>query len=246
LRLPPNQNRRQPASLVLPNLGNIPQTYVERFDATLSNVFARRKFPFDSQVLRFEFEPFRASGSEIEFASQTLPATAISPSLHTELAAWRIHALRYSTEKIGEHEMLPATRVALFQLFITRRSGFYVWKIFLPLLIMTMIPVVVFWIDPKEFDWLLKVPLTMLLSTVAFEFAVVRDLPKVGSITFLDATFIASFGFFFFAILEITAVYLLQQGSRRPLAVKIHAAGRWAYPLAYFLLLLFLAIFFLA
>jgi len=221
-------------------------TYVERFDAVLSNIFAMRKFPFDSQVLRFEFEPFRSSAREIEFAPLALPSTAISPSQHTELAAWHIHDLRYSTESIGEQDMLPATRAALFQLFIVRRSGFYVWKIFLPLLIMTMIPAVVFWIDPKEFDWLLKVPLTMLLSMVAFQFAVVRDLPKVGYITFLDATFIASFGFFFFAILEITAVYLLQKRGGRPLAVKIHAAGRWAYPLAYFLLLLLLAFFFLA
>jgi hypothetical protein len=47
-----------------------------------------------------------------------------------------------------------------------RRSGFYVWKVFVPLLIMTMIPAVVFWIDVKEFDWMLKVPMTMLLSMV--------------------------------------------------------------------------------
>jgi hypothetical protein len=59
-----------------------------------------------------------------------------------------------------------------------RRSGFYIWKVFLPLFMLTMIPALVFWIDVKEFDWILKVPMTMLLSMVAFEFAVARDLPK--------------------------------------------------------------------
>lgn len=64
---------------------------------------------------------------------------------------------------------MPASREALFQIVIERRSGFYFWKVFLPLLMLTMIPTAVFWIDVKEFDWLLKIPMTMLLSMVAFE-----------------------------------------------------------------------------
>jgi hypothetical protein len=41
-------------------------------------------------------------------------------------------------------------------------------------------------------------------------------------------------------------VFLLQQHGRRPLAVKLHTRGRWAYPLAYFMLIFVLAIGFLA
>jgi hypothetical protein len=129
---------------------------------------------------------------------------------------------------------------------VKRRSGFYVWKIFLPLLMITMIPVVVFWIDVKEFDWLLKIPTTMLLSMVAFEFTVTRDLPRIGYLTFLDAVFLASFAFCFFGVFEITTVYLLQKHGRRPLAVKLHSTGKWAYPLAYFGVVFILAIGFLA
>lgn len=237
-------HKRNSYSLVIDRNGTV--TYVESFDAVLSNLYALRRFPFDSQVLQFEFQPFLSSVSEVQFAPQALPSTAISPDQHVELAAWRMQDLRYSREELAGDGVAPATREALFQVGIKRRSGFYVWKIILPLLMMTMIPGVVFWIDPKEFDWLLKVPLTMLLAIVAFEFAVVRDLPRVGYLTFLDAMFIASFAFCFLAILDITLVYLLQKDGRRALAVKVHSAGRWAYPLAYFGLLLFLAIGFLA
>jgi len=61
-------------------------TYVENFDAVLSNLYNLRKFPFDRQVLQFEFQPFLASASEIRFAEAPLPLTGISPDQHLELA----------------------------------------------------------------------------------------------------------------------------------------------------------------
>jgi hypothetical protein len=221
-------------------------TYWERFEGVFSSDFQLAKFPFDTQVLRFEFQPFLSSASHIRFAGQALPSTGISPEQHTELAAWRLRELRYTAEKVTVDRFLPPIQEALFEIVVKRRSGFYLWKIFLPLLMMTLIPVVVFWIDVKEFDWILKIPTTMLLSMVAFEFTVTRDLPRVGYLTFLDAVFLASFAFCFLSVFEITTVYLLQKHGRRPLAVKLHSAGKWAYPLAYFGVVFILAIGFLA
>jgi hypothetical protein len=221
-------------------------TYRERFDAVYSNDFALRKFPFDTQVLRFEFQPFLSAVTQFSFAPQALRFTGISPEQHTELAAWHLQDLRYTTDKVAFDPYQPATREALFQLTATRRSGFYVWKIFLPLIMITLIPMVVFWIDVKEFDWILKIPMTMLLSMVAFQFTITRDLPRIGYITFLDSVFLASFIFCFLCIFEITLVFLLQKHGRRPLAVRLHAAGKWAYPVAYFGVICLLAIGFLA
>jgi hypothetical protein len=84
------------------------------------------------------------------------------------------------------------------------------------------------------------------LALVAFEFTVARDLPRIGYVTFLDAVFLASFAFCFLCMFEITTVFLMQKAGLRAPAVTLHSAGRWAYPLAYFLVLLFLAVCFLA
>jgi hypothetical protein len=154
--------------------------------------------------------------------------------------------LTYTSDKLSGDPFLPDTHEALFQLTVTRRSGFYVWKIFLPLMMMALIPSAVFWIDPKEFDWLLKIPMTMLLAMVAFQFTITRDLPRIGYITLLDAVFLASFVFCFLGTIEITLVYLLQKYGRRSLAEKLHKAGRSVYPLGYFAVLLALAMGFLA
>jgi hypothetical protein len=220
-------------------------TYTERFDAVLSNEYFLRKFPFDQQVLRFELEPFLSPSSMIVFSPDALPSTGISPGRNTELASWRIEDLRYSTQEIPGHSVIPGGRESLFELTISRRPAFYIWKIFLPLMMISLIPTVVFWIDAKEFDWLLKIPMTMLLSMVAFELAITRDLPRVGYITFLDAVFVTGFALCFLCIVEILAVYLIHKRGSPQRAAKIHASGRWLYPTAYFAALALLAVFFL-
>jgi hypothetical protein len=221
-------------------------SYVEHFDADLSNNFVLTKFPFDTQDLQFQIHPFISAASEIRFAPEPLPSTGISPEQHTELAAWQIKDVHYTREEITGDPDVPATNGATFHIVVKRRSGFYIWKIFVPLLMLTMIPMVVFWIDVSQFDWILKIPMTMLLSMVAFGFTIARDLPRIGYLTYLDAVFLASFTFCFLCIFEIAVVFLLQQRGRRPLAVRLHTAGKWAYPLAYFGLVFFLAIGFLA
>jgi hypothetical protein len=237
-------HRTNQYSLVADKDGTV--TYRERFDAVYSNSFALRKFPFDTQVLRFEYQPFVTSASQFQFAPQALPGTGISPADNAPLAGWRLEDVTYSADKLTGIPFLPATHEALFQIVAKRRSGFYIWKIFLPLIMITMIPVVVFWIDVKEFDWILKIPITMLLSMVAFAFTITRDLPKIGYLTFFDSVLLLSFTFCFFCTFEILLVYLLQNHGRRPLAVRLHTAGRWAYPMAYFTVVLILAIGFLA
>ena len=221
-------------------------TYWERFDGVFSSVLQLTKFPFDTQVLRFEFQPFVSSASHIRFAAHALPVTGISPEQHTELAAWQLKDLRYTAATVNSDRFASPTQEALFEFVVKRRSGFYVWKIFLPLLMMTAIPMIVFWIDVKEFDWLLKVPMTMLLSMVALEFTVTRDLPRVGYLTFLDAVFLVSFTFFFLSAFEIALVYRLHLSGKRSTALKLHTAGKWAYPLAYVFIIFVLAITFLA
>jgi hypothetical protein len=220
-------------------------TYTERFDAVLSNEYFLRKFPFDKQVLRFELEPFLSPSSAIVFSPDALPSSGISPGRNTELASWRIDDLRYSTQEIPGHSVIPGGRESLFELTISRRPAFYVWKIFLPLMMISLIPAVVFWIDAKEFDWLLKIPMTMLLSMVAFELAITRDLPRVGYVTFLDAVFITGFALCFLCILEILAVFLIHKRGSPQRAAAIHSSGRWFYPLSYFAVLALLALSFL-
>jgi hypothetical protein len=54
---------------------------------------------------------------------------------------------------------------------------------------------------------------------------------------FLDAVFLTSFIFSFFAIVEIITVHYLIVGDKESLAVRIHRSSLWIFPLAYFVVL---------
>ncbi len=220
-------------------------SYTEHFDGIFSTAFSLRKFPFDRQVLRMEYLPFFYANKEFRFACEPLPVMGLSDGRYTELGAWQIKGLRYSMQKVSNMKGGESTRAA-FEITVARRSGFYVWKVFLPLLLMTLIPMVAFWVDVDEFDWMLKIPMTMLLATVAFEFVVSRDLPKIGYMTLLDAIFLASYVLFSICIAEILIVFLLQRSGKSPQAERLHAVVRWAYPASYFAVLALLAAHFLA
>jgi hypothetical protein len=87
-------------------------TYRERFEAVYSNAYQLRRFPFDTQVPHFEFQPFLSTTAQIQFAAQALPGTGISPGQHTELAAWRLQKLTYTTDKLTGDPFLPETHAS--------------------------------------------------------------------------------------------------------------------------------------
>jgi len=116
---------------------------------------------------------------------------------------------------------MPTRFQALFQVVIRRYSGFYIWKIFLPMILMASIPWAVFWYEVHDFSGQMSVPLAVMLSMIAFQLSMAKDLPRVGYTTFLDALFLTSFTFIFFCMVEIVFVYVLQAKKRTALAETI-------------------------
>src|SRR5262249_9683395 len=155
-----------------------------------------RKFPFDRQTLSFQIQPFLAKAEEIRFAEKPLPSS-VSQEHNTELANWAMGDMTYKIRRLAASEFTPASEGADFEIHVTRRSGFYFWKVFLPLAMLALIPTLIFWVDPKEFDWMFRTPMIMILSMVAFQFTITRDLPKIEYTTYMDAVFLTSFVFCF-------------------------------------------------
>jgi hypothetical protein len=210
----------------------------ERFDAILSNEFYLRRFPFDTESMVVRVQPLISGADlgkqDVTFADQSY-STFIDPG--TYLAAWEIKGIAYSVKSTPVGNSAIVLPQARFEVIVKRRAGFCVWQVFVPILLMVAVPWSVFWISTKEFDWQMKIPVTIMLAMVAFEFAIARDLPRVGYITFLDAVFLVGFFFTFLAIAEVIVVHVLIMRWMQPLAEKVHRAPRWAFPLGYALVI---------
>ena len=60
------------------------------------------------------------------------------------------------------------------------------------MILMASIPWAVFWYEVHDFSGQMRVPLAVMLSMVAFQLSIAKDLPRVGYTTFLDAVFLTS------------------------------------------------------
>ena len=218
----------------------------EHFDAILSTEFYLRRFPFDAQslyvIIQPAISPSRSNRELVDFAPESY---VLGISSDTYLAAWEIKGIHYLTAFAPTDMADIVVPRARFGISVKRRSGFYLWQVFLPTILMAMIPWSVFWIKPDEFDWQMKIPLTVMLAMIAFDFAISRDLPRVNYLTFLDSVLLTSFVFAFLAVVETLVVHILIQRDQHSLAERLYFNARWIAPLTYgVVLLLQIALFF--
>ncbi|HEY9705014.1 MAG TPA: hypothetical protein V6C58_21425, partial [Allocoleopsis sp.] len=118
---------------------------------------------------------------------------------------------------------------------INRNSGFYVWKVFVPLLLIFGISCACFWISIEFLDILAAVGVTNLLTGIAFSLTVTGSLPKVSYLTFIDGFIGLIYLFIFVSIVEVIVLnYLSKQNEKsKETAELIHAKGRLIFPVAF-------------
>ena len=71
-------------------------------------------------------------------------------------------------------------------LIATRKPGYYLWNVFLPTLLLSLMALSVFVVSSGDTSDRLGVILTLVLTSVAFKFVVAQSLPKIPYNTVLD------------------------------------------------------------
>lgn len=207
--------------------------YSERSSATLSTVFDLRPFPFDRQKLDIFIHPSVSEDYLVEFDGSSGDASiSAEDRVYRSLAQWTIEGVRVHVDSIEGIGKQPISEIH-FVIEIRRQFGFYVWKVFIPLLLMVVLSWTALWIDPAEMSAQATVSVTTILTVIAFAFAISANLPKVPYLTFLDVFFLTCYGFVFITAIEITTVHVVgrRQDGRRVLQVR--RFSRLALPLTF-------------
>src|SRR5579862_6412145 len=180
--------------------------YAERFHAELSSRFMLRRFPFDEQSLNIHISPFinDLSGETLGIASQD-SAIRAEERAYNSLAQWEVGSITARTGTVRQFKK-DVTEV-VFSIHVKRHYGFYVWKVFIPLLLMVFLSWSVFWVDPFDLSNQVQIAVTTILTVIAFAFAISVTMPRVPYITFIDAFFLTCYVFVFIAVVELMTVH---------------------------------------
>lgn len=116
-----------------------------------------------------------------------------------------------------------------------RKSGYFVVKVIIPLILIVMMSWLVFWIDPKEAGTQISVGITSMLTLIAYRFAVDTSLPRVSYLTRLDYFILAGTFLVFSSLIEVMATSSLAKKDRYERALTIDYYSRLLFPLAFLL-----------
>jgi hypothetical protein len=207
--------------------------YSERSSAELSNPFHLRAFPFDRQELEVLIHVPAAEEDVVELSAiDAHDALTAEPRVYSSLAQWDLTSLATSVLKIPGPGGGSANEVR-FAIAITRRHQFYVWKVFLPLLLMVVLSWTVLWIDPSELSGQTTISVTTILTMIAFSYAIAASLPKVPYLTLIDVFFLTCYSFAFLTAIEVTAVHWTARSGRAALSQRIQRTSRVALPVGF-------------
>jgi hypothetical protein len=216
--------------------------YRQKFNAKLEARYDLRRFPFDDQTLRLEVESFDWPAKDLRLRPVE---SAVGFSARFEIPEWR--AVNVARE-LREHQELRDRAdfsELLISLGVDRESGFYLWKIMVPLFLLVATSWSVFWMPGDSLSNRLAISFTGILTIVAYQFVIADVLPKVTYFTLWDVMLTFSFAL----MLATVAVSVLVTGlhsRRRGLAGQIDDTARLAFPATYILGLSVFAIAYLA
>jgi hypothetical protein len=204
--------------------------YQERFYATVATRLNLRWFPYDSQTMTVAAESFIHDSREVVFTADT---TISGVGRGAPPSEWIIGTS--SARVVSKRSDPEDTSYSRFVLDVelSRRPAYYVWKLFVPLLLIIGIAYCTTWMDPTLVNPRVPVCCVSLVAAVTLNFAISRSLPRVSYLTFLDAFITLCYLFIGFAAVESLGLHALERHNQDAVATAIDWHFRWVYPASF-------------
>jgi hypothetical protein len=207
--------------------------YYERSSAELSNTFHLHRFPFDRERLRILIHPPISEAGVVNFLETTEePPITLEDRIYSSLAQWKIISVHAGASPVVAFKTEKTSQIE-FDIDVDRESSFYIWKVFIPLLLMVVLSWTVFWIDNSELNSQVTISVTTILTVIAFAFAISTNLPKVSYLTFIDVFFLTCYMFVFVTAVELTFVHLAGRSKHDTMGKTIRRYSRIVLPVMF-------------
>jgi len=195
--------------------------YAVQLNLKIETDLDMHKFPFDKQVIHIGMSAFGDMPYKINYYLLQ-DKIGINPAAH--LDEWELVKTK---NKISANNGMQFKMTLYYQ----RQAGFYIYKIFLPLMMIVVISFLVLWLPRQPAINRLGTIITAMLTVVAFQWAVSADIPKVSYVTYFQ-------GLILFTFLTIGSIaFFIVWGDRIPedKTLKLMRRARLAYPVVFLL-----------
>jgi hypothetical protein len=209
--------------------------YRQRFFGEISSPTDLADFPFDDQLLRIQVVAGGFTPDEVELVIEK-PRTGRSTRL--SVVDWQVGEVRAKNvtfEYMADHRIFPSFVV---ELPATRYTGYYIWKVILPLVMVVFMSWTVFWIDPSLPAPQIGVATTSILTLIAYQFVLGRLVPELSYLTRLDLFTVGSTVLVFLALVEVVTTTAMASRGKPAVAVTIDRWARFVFPAAFLIVVI--------
>ena len=209
--------------------------YRSKFSGAFASVFNLHAFPFDEQDLLVEIESFEWANDTMIFLEQ---AGIVGFSHEFRIPEWYVTDINEYIESKKEPRDHNEFSEFVATIHVKRDPGVYTTKVMIPLGVIILISMIIFWMDPDSFDERLGASMTGLLTAVAYQFIASQNLPRHIYNTYLDSFVFLSFLVIVFGIGESALVKRLIKNGQEGQASRMDQIARWFMPLLYIALII--------
>lgn len=201
--------------------------YLERFSVTFQAPdFDFRKFPFDTQQFFIRVDCLYPE--EFYRFADLAGFSEVGRQLGEE--EWVVTKFDTSVESDKSSTLQPVSRFN-FRFEARRHLTYYVFRIFLPLLVIIAVSWVIFFL--KDYAKRVDVASANLLIFVAFNFTISGDLPRLGYLTFMDSLIVSGYVVTSLVLIFNVLLRRMELTGQMLWVEKIDRYMIWIYPVFY-------------
>ncbi|MFW6051836.1 MAG: hypothetical protein ACODAU_11715 [Myxococcota bacterium] len=223
-------NRKvQARSLVIEPDGTV--EYTERFESRFHGEVDLRKFPFDEQVFEIQLESFSWDERFLELVPYE-ERIGFDEDFHTP--EWDLVDVSAAVASRKEVRSRTSFSRLAFGIHVERRSGYYLWKLLLPMLLIVGFTWSSFWMTGEATGTRMQRSFIAMLTLVAFYQVLAGNLPRISYLTFLDGVAFLAFASVGITLVQIILAHRAAQRGMTDRAERLDRTARWLVP-AFFL-----------
>ena len=209
---------------------------------TFKTNFDLRNFPFDRQKIKFYLvNRVWPMSEQLTLVSDFTKKELINFSKQNNISGWDIvgNNLSYEPYK-GPNDTYYYDGLKV-ELEIERKHSYYLYKVIIPILLILMVCWSSLWVTPKEIESRLTITIVCLLSLIAYNFVIDKEIPKLEYLTVLDWIILISY--IYATIPNFLSIYShkLFTTNKKKECLKIENMGKRFGPSSY-LIIIFLIV----